>query len=178
MSFLSSRISVSAAILIGIAFFLPWITVSCSGVSETASGFDLATGVSVDEASAVGGESESWPYLWVVPLGALVTLYAAYQRSSSGDSVAARATTKLIYYVAGGASLLAHVVFYFDLRSDISEAEEMSAGMIQVSYESGWWLSLLASIAIIAVAAYLVDRDPDPSGVSARSPGVGGGTGV
>ena len=91
MSFLSSRISVSAAILIGIAFFLPWITVSCSGVSETASGFDLATGVSVDEASAVGGESESWPYLWVVPLGALVTLYAAYQRSSSEDSVAARA---------------------------------------------------------------------------------------
>lgn len=169
MGFMSSRISVSAAILIGIAFFLPWITVSCSGVSVTASGYDLATGVSADETSAaVDDESESWPYLWVIPLCALVTLYAALQRTVSDP-----ATTKLFYYVAGGASVLAHVVFYFDLRSDLTEAQGLGAGMIQVSYELGWWASLLASIIIAAVASYMVDRDEDASSASARSPGVG-----
>lgn len=170
MDFISSRISVSAAILIGIAFFLPWVTISCSGVSVTASGYDLATGVTAGASSvAVEDDSESWPYLWIVPLCALVTLYAAYQRTMS-----APATTKLFYEFAGGASVLAHMAFYFDLNSDITKAQEMNAGgMIQVSYEVGWWVGLLASIAIVAVASYLVDQEENRSSTSARSPGAG-----
>ena len=38
------QISVSAAVFVLICFFLPWLQVSCMGIKDSASGFDLARG--------------------------------------------------------------------------------------------------------------------------------------
>jgi hypothetical protein len=38
------RVTLSAAVFVLVCFFLPWVQVSCGGVKDTASGFDLARG--------------------------------------------------------------------------------------------------------------------------------------
>jgi len=63
-------ISGPAAVLVLVCFFLPWVTVSCSGQPiGQFSGYDLAAGVS---AAAVPIPGDGW--LFLVPIVALVTL--------------------------------------------------------------------------------------------------------
>ena len=38
----SRRVTLSLAIFVLICFFLPWVQLSCAGIEDSASGFDLA----------------------------------------------------------------------------------------------------------------------------------------
>ncbi len=59
------RVSGSSAILALLLFFMPWVDVSCVGVSRTMSGFDIAVNGSL--------------LLWLVPIGMVVTLIIVYR---------------------------------------------------------------------------------------------------
>ncbi len=156
----SSLISGPAAFFILIAFFLPWITISCSGTELVdASGYEMATGIKVDDEVSSETDSsdtdDSDGYLLIIPIMALLTLVVA------GVRLAAVGTSQMaavVYLVAGAFGLGAHLIEFIQLQSDISDLEETSGEIIELSYKFGWWLSILGLIAVL-VAAFVAFRE-------------------
>jgi hypothetical protein len=66
-------LSTSAALIVLICFFLPWVTVSCSEQEvATLSGYDLSVGTDID--LGVGTEEvDPDPIIFVVPLAAVAS---------------------------------------------------------------------------------------------------------
>ena len=94
-------------------------------------------------------------------------LVAAYLHYTAGitRTVAAKA-----YAILGFGGLAVQIYEYFKLQSDLSDIEkEIGSGVITLSYEIGWWLSLLALIAVI-VAAYLANQEEDAPAVPTSAP--------
>jgi hypothetical protein len=151
--FLREVICGPAAIVVLIAFFLPWITVSCDNgyVEETFSGYDLTQDQSADEETTEEGDIA----LWGIPLmaiGILVVVWLRYQNSIPAAQAA------ILYPVAGGIGLIIQFLKYLSLRSDVSDAEEqVGKGVIKITYEIGWWLTGLALVTII-VSGYVASR--------------------
>jgi len=63
----SRRVTLSLAIFVLICFFLPWVELSCAGIEDSASGFDLAR----------AGDT----MLWLIPLLMLVIIILGLWRS-------------------------------------------------------------------------------------------------
>jgi hypothetical protein len=154
-------ISGPAAIIVLLAFFMPWVTISCegSGIDETVSGYDLT-----QDQSEEGVEQEGDVQLFLIPLAALVVLGAVWMRYQGQlkEAVASR-----VYLAAGAIGLLIQLLKYFSLQSDLNDAEEeVGQGVIEMSYRYGWWLTALALIAIIAAsfvsAQYAPPTTPPP----------------
>src|SRR5262245_29301498 len=61
------RVTVSVAAFVLLCFFLPWLQVSCAGLKDSASGFDLARGRS--------------PSLWIIPVIMLAIISLGMIRS-------------------------------------------------------------------------------------------------
>src|SRR3954471_2817270 len=61
------RVTLSAAVFVLVCFFLPWMQVSCGGVKDTASGFDLAR--------------EGDRALWLIPLLMLMVILLGLMRA-------------------------------------------------------------------------------------------------
>ena len=160
--FLREVICGPAAIVVLIAFFLPWITVSCDNgyVEETFSGYDLTQDQSADEETTEEGDTA----LWGIPLMALGVLAVVWLRYQ--DSIPA-ATAAILYPVAGGIGFIIQFLKYLSLRSDGSDAEEqVGEGVIKITYEIGWWLTALALVTIIVsgfVASRLTSSTGPPS---------------
>jgi hypothetical protein len=171
MKFVSSVISLPAGFIVLLAFFLPWITVSCSGASETVTGYDMATGVSNQDTAAGYASQESddaHEYLWLIPAAGAGVLVAAYLRHTAAIT---RAAATRAYAVLGVAGLAVQIYEYFKLQSDLSDIEQqIGTGLIALSYEAGWWLSLLALIAVL-VAAFVANSEQDyPAQPAAPTP--------
>jgi|SRR5205085_1288279 len=118
------RVTLSAAVFVLICFFLPWVQVSCGGVKDSASGFDLAR----------GGDRA----LWFVPLLMLVVILLGLARSGkNGASIFA-----LVSIVGGLTSA------YLMNRERVN-AEDAS-DLMRIT---GWfWLGLFSSL-IVAISA-------------------------
>lgn len=151
-------------LVIGLCFFLPFVSISCSGQRiATLSGIGLATGedVKVDEsfmeeleeleglgtttdseADAAAPETEeNDPSLWAIialagaGLGVIVGFVMRGRPRSIGS---------LLATLVGLAGLIG---LRFDLEGDISEGE----GLVAIDYRAGYWITALLFV-VLAIA--------------------------
>lgn len=120
----------SAALIVLVCFFLPWIQVSCGATRETASGIDLAR----------DGSGE----LWLIPLLMLVLLFLGLKMRER------HALSALVSVVSG--LLSAYLMNRERLKF------EDGSGFIRVGTTGWFWLGLFSSIAIIVFSAVRVLR--------------------
>jgi len=168
MKFLSSWISSGSAIALLLAFFaLPWVTVSCSGVSVSPTGYELASG-NIPEADTVVSndtsvdedtdeDTTSYGILWLLLLVVALAAYGVYLRETSED---VSTWVRNIYFAASGLGLVALFVFYQQFNSDAIEAKALG---VSVSYEIGIGLAVLAVLGIGSAALYF---NPQEAAVS------------
>ncbi len=168
----SGLFSGPAGVIIMIAFFLPWLTVSCSGSQvATLSGYELATGTlpqsaaSFFEAQRYSEERGGETLLYVVPVAAIVALLSLYLNLNHG--LAASVAGKL-YYMTGVAGLAAMLLKYFNWQSDLAEARREVGMIINLEYEPGWWLTLIGLFGLV-IAGYLAHQETEDRSVHKQS---------
>src|SRR5262249_40435660 len=117
------RINVSAAVIVLICFFLPWLQVSCAGAHDSLSGFELARNEDA--------------LLWLLPILILgVIAFHFFCAWEEGSRVAAN-------LILVGAAVTALLMNRERMRAD-DTATVISAQL------TGWfWLSLIAAIGIV-----------------------------
>jgi hypothetical protein len=132
------RVTLSAALLALICFFLPWVQVSCLGVKDSASGPDLAR----------AGDQ----VLWLVPFLMLVVLLMGLARFLWEQWPAIFA---LVGTVNG--SLGAYLMYRERLKID------HSSGLLATQITPWFWLGMWSSLGV-AVAAFIfyVKRSQSP----------------
>ena len=121
------RVTLSLATFVLICFFLPWVQLSCVGVKDSVSGFDLAR------------EGDS--LLWLVPLFMLTILVLGLARLILEKMPA-------LFALAGtvGGSISAYLMYRE--RSSTSD----STRLVAMQWTALFWLSLVASLGIVAAA--------------------------
>jgi hypothetical protein len=139
-------ISSSAALVVLMCFFLPWITVSCGEEDiDSLSGYELTTGTEID--LGVGAEEvESDLIFLAVPLAALIAaglIFGAWTGSIPGTTAAAGQVA------AASITLIILSYKWLEARSDASEV-----GFVSFSPEYGLWGVVLGLI-VIAVTAII-----------------------
>lgn len=129
-------INLSAALIVLVCFFLPWVQVSCGGAHDALSGFNLAR-----DGSAL---------LWLVPLLTLAVIAFSLLRAWNEQPK-----------VAGLLSAVSGAVIAFLMNRERLRAHD-SAGLISAQLTGWFWLSLIASLAIAAtgIAALVRRRQP------------------
>jgi asparagine N-glycosylation enzyme membrane subunit Stt3 len=130
------RINVSAAIIVLICFFLPWIQLSCGGGSDTLSGLGLARG--------------EHPLLWLIPILMLAVLTVGLLR-------AWKEQPKLAAIVCTVSGVITAVLMNRE-RVRVND----SAGLIPTALTGWFWLALIAALAVVATAIGLLVRRPQP----------------
>ena len=162
MKYQSSWVTSGSIVALLVTFFiLPWVTISCSGVSESANGYELASG-NIDKpddnsmSSADDEDTNSYPVLWLLPLVSLLAAYGVYLREMSIDATVA--AVRKIYLAASGVGLVAIFLFYTQFSSDASDAEAVG---VSVSYEIGLWVAVLAAGGIGVAALYFLPQEAD-----------------
>src|SRR5262247_3431836 len=142
----SRRVTLNLAVFVLICFFLPWVQLSCMGIQDSASGFDLAR----------RGDG----LLWLVPLFMLVIILLGLWRSLEKrlPSVFGLAST-----VGGGIS--AYLMYHERLSTNESPR------FIATQWTGLFWFGFVASLGIAAAALVFYarrSRSPeeatDPSG--------------
>jgi lysylphosphatidylglycerol synthetase-like protein (DUF2156 family) len=145
-------ISSAAALLLMLCFFLPWVTVSCSGQPvATVSGQDLASGMTV-EAFGSSEHLEGETVLYLVPLAGVIALGLALigGRVGKGLSIAQIILAVLV-------SLLLFLTWN-NMQSQIRQYN------LDVSLKIGFLGSILAVLGIIAGAVLsMSDTSPPKS---------------
>lgn len=121
------RVSVSAAAIVLICFFLPWTELSCMGIRDSASGYNLAR----------GGDR----LLWLVPLFMIAIIISGLARL-----IWKRIPMLFALLSTVGGSLTAYLMY-----REYSSADE-SAGLVAAQWTSWFWLGFVASICIVAAA--------------------------
>ena len=120
------RVTLSAAVFALICFFLPWVQVSCAGLKDSESGFDLAR----------GGERA----LWLVPLLMLAVILLGLMRAwKQRASVFA-----LVSMVSG-------LISAYLMDRERVDAEQAS-GIIGAHVTGWFWLGFVASLGVAASA--------------------------
>ena len=117
-------INVSAAFIVLICFFLPWVQVSCGGAHDTLSGLDLARN---DDA-----------LLWLVPILMLAVIAFGMLRAWRQKPKAAAILCAVCAVVA---TLL--------MNRQRMRAQD-TATLIPAQLTGWFWLSLISSLAIVA----------------------------
>ena len=116
------RINLSAAIIVLVCFFLPWVQVSCAGAKDSLSGLDLAR---QDDAS-----------LWLIPLvicGVLVFILVRMRASSS--------------QLLGLLSTFAGAIVVFLMNRERTRAHN-SSGLVATQLTGWFWLGFFAAMAV------------------------------
>jgi predicted Co/Zn/Cd cation transporter (cation efflux family) len=124
------RINLSAALIVLICFFLPWIQVSCAGARDTLSGFSLAR--------------DDHTILWLIPLLMLAVLvlgllHARRERPRGFAIVSA---------ISGATTL------YLMNRERVRVHDE--AALISAQLTGWFWLGLIAAVLIVITAVALL----------------------
>jgi len=140
-------LSTSAALLVLVCFFLPWVTVSCSEQElATLSGFDLATGTEID--LGVGSEEVDPDLLiFVVPLAALVVLGLVILSAVEVLPSSPNWVLPTSQVAAASMGLLVLAYKWLDARSDTTDLD-----FVSFSIEIGIWGVAIGLIAIIVGA--------------------------
>ena len=131
------QINTSAAIIVLVCFFLPWVQVSCAGSKDTMSGLEVAR----------GGQG----LLWFVPvlMGALI-LSAIVRMRQEQNKVSALAST-----------LCGLVTAYLMNHERLRVNDE--SGLISAQLTGWFWLGFLATFTVaISGIAMLVKRQRSP----------------
>jgi hypothetical protein len=126
------RINLSAAIIVLVCFFLPWVQVSCAGSKETLSGVDLAR--------------HDDPLLWIIPLLICALLVFAVLRIR-------RASPQVL----GILSAVCGVVVSLLLNRERVRVQNES-GLIAAQLTGWFWLALISAIAIVVTGIAIVLR--------------------
>jgi len=136
--------STSAAFVVLICFFLPWITVSCSEQEiATMSGLDLAVGTDID--LGVGKEEvEPDLIIFIVPLAALVVMGLVLL---SAVDLFPGSLTAAGQVAAASIGLLVLAYKWLDSRGGTPESD-----LVSFSPEIGLWGVVVGLIAIIVGA--------------------------
>ena len=138
----SPLISRSAATLLVICFFFPWISVSCSGQQITATGYELATGIEDMQNSSQGeAYSNGDMSYFLIPAIGVIVLVASF---IFGLSLA-----RTIYLASGIVGFGFLLLKMFDFQQQVSDLKNQGY-IVNVTYEMGWWLALLSLAGIIA----------------------------
>lgn len=122
------RATTTAALIVLICFFLPWIQLSCGATRETASGVDLARD---------GSDG-----LWLIPLLMLVPLFFGFVKVWKER----QELTALV-------SLLSGLITAYLMNRERLKFEDGS-GLIRVGVTGWFWLGLGSSVAIVLLAAF------------------------
>lgn len=126
------RMNLSAAIIVLVCFFLPWVQVSCAGARDALSGLNLARH---DEA-----------LLWLIPLSMCAVLVFGMLRVRRANP-----------QIFGLLSVVCGVVVLFLLNRERVRVQSES-GLIAAQLTGWFWLAFISAIAIVATALALVLR--------------------
>lgn len=126
------RASISLAAFVIICFFLPWVELSCMGLRDSVSGFDLARNSNL---------------LWLIPASMVAVIFLGLARliPEKMPAVFALAGT-----VGGGVS--AYLIYRERLSSN------RSAGLLAAQMTVWFWLGFLASLGVAATAFFFYAR--------------------
>ncbi len=124
----SRRAITTAALIVLVCFFLPWIQVSCGAARDTASGVDLARDGSHG--------------LWLIPVLMLALLYF-------GSVKAWKERHELLALV----SLISGLISAYLMNRERLKFEDGS-GLIRVGVTGWFWLGLGSSVAIVILTVF------------------------
>jgi hypothetical protein len=131
------RINLSAAIIVLVCFFLPWVHVSCAGAKDTLSGMDLAR---QDDA-----------LLWLVPLLVCAVLVFVLLRMRA-------ARPQLLGVLSTGCGL----VVAFLMNRERTRAHSQS-GLVAAELTGWFWLGFIAALTVVVTGiAILLRRQRAP----------------
>jgi hypothetical protein len=131
------QINTSAAIIVLVCFFLPWVQVSCAGAKDTMSGLDLAR--------------DGHGLLWFVPvlMGALILSAIVRIRREQNKAFALAST------------LCGLLTTYLMNRERLRVHDE--SGLISAQLTGWFWLGLISTLAVaLSGIAMLVRRQRAP----------------
>lgn len=137
MQALGDRFKVGLSGLTLLAFALPFLTISCGGAELSLSGLDLATGTTIAEKHL-----DSVPAALVALACAVITVIAVIKSSVARPRTSLREVSSLM-----GAVML--VVLRFSLAGYFPKE---ARGMLQVSYEEGYWFAMTGFILSFVIA--------------------------
>jgi hypothetical protein len=128
--------SISAALIVVLCFFLPWIQVSCGTAKDSLSGVDLAR--------------ETHSSLWLIPLAMLVVVFLNFVPAWK---------SKLDFGAL--ATFILGIISAYLMNRERTRAED-HAVLVAVR-ETGWfWLGLAAAIGVAVTGAIRFLRRPKP----------------
>ena len=117
------RINVSAAVIVLICFFLPWLQVSCAGAHDSLSGFQLARNEDA--------------LLWLIPILTVAVIAFNLMRAWKEES-----------RVAAMLSVICGAVIAWVMNRERMRAND-TATVISAQLTGWFWLALIASIGIV-----------------------------
>ena len=130
------RINLSAAIIVLVCFFLPWVQMSCAGAKATSSGLNLARH---DDA-----------LLWLIPLSMFAVLVFGLIRVR-------RAGPQKFGFLSA-VSGIAVVLLMNRERSQV----QVDPGLISVQLTGWFWLGLGATIGLSLLSSFRFLKRPQP----------------
>ena len=140
-------ITLGIFLLAVIFFLLPWVSISCAGEDLVQiSGMDMVTGsyeLPVDEGMPTAGETEPLA-IWALGAAAIGLIFTLFSSQFA----------RVIPVLAGLAGIGLLVWLKIKIGNDISgELPAEAAGLIQVNYLYGYWLTLAAFAAATIMSA-------------------------
>jgi len=126
------RINLTAAIIVLVCFFLPWVQVSCAGAKDSLSGLDLAR--------------HDDTLLWLVPLLMVAVLLLGLLRTRKEKPQA----SSIVSAVCGG------IVMLLMNRQRVRVHDE--SGLISAQLTGWFWLGFLSSLAVAISAVAILFR--------------------
>jgi nitrate/nitrite transporter NarK len=134
------RINLSAAIIVLVCFFLPWVQVSCAGAQAMSSGLNLARH---DDA-----------LLWLIPLLLSAVLVVGLLH--------ARRESPKIYAIT---SAICGVIIVLLMNRQRSQVLDDQSGLIAAHLTGWFWLAFISAIVMVLTAlALLLRRQRAPGG--------------
>ena len=132
------RINLSAAIIVLVCFFLPWVQISCAGAKDSLSGLGLARQDNV--------------LLWLVPLLMCAVLVFVLLRVRP-------ARPQLL----GLLSTLSGAIVVLLMNRERLRAHE-ATGLIAAQLTGWFWLGLIAAVVIVVTGIAILLRKPRAPG--------------
>lgn len=121
------KLTISAALIVLVCFFLPWVQLSCGGAHATSTGIDLAR--------------EGEPSLWLIPLLMLAIILFGFVSFARREAVEYR-LFNLMTFLCGMATI------YLMNKGRLKFGDP--DGLLAVHITGWFWLGILSAMAISA----------------------------